>query len=44
MHQAIQDLNLEHLWVIYAGDRQYALSDQITALPITQCQQIVERY
>ena len=34
MHIAIGDLGLEHLWVIYPGDQQYALDDKITVLPI----------
>lgn len=36
MHQAIEDLDLEHLWVIYPGDRKYALSEKITVLPLIQ--------
>jgi len=36
MHRAIADLKLAHLYVIYPGDRQYALSKQITVLPIQQ--------
>lgn len=33
MHQAIEDLKLAYLYVIYPGGRQYALSEQITVLP-----------
>ena len=36
MHSALHDLELEHLWVIYPGDRKYALSPKITVLPISQ--------
>ncbi|MEO6039656.1 MAG: DUF4143 domain-containing protein [Saprospiraceae bacterium] len=36
MHQAIEDLALEHLWVVYPGDRVYALSEKITVLPMRQ--------
>lgn len=36
MHIALEDLNLDHLWVVYPGDRKYALSDRITALPLKQ--------
>ncbi len=36
MHQAIEDLALDHLWVIYPGDRVYALSEKITVLPLAQ--------
>jgi predicted AAA+ superfamily ATPase len=34
MHVAIQDLGLEHLWVIYPGREEYALSDTISVIPI----------
>ena len=29
-----KDLRLEHIWVLYPGDRSYALNDFITALPL----------
>jgi len=34
MHVAIQDLRLEHLWVIYPGHEEYALSDTVSVIPI----------
>ena len=34
MHIVIEDLGLEHLWVVYPGERAYPLSDTITALPL----------
>jgi hypothetical protein len=34
MRIAIEDLSLEHLWIVYPGDREYALADRITALPL----------
>lgn len=34
MHVAIDDLGLEHLWVVYPGQQSYSLDDKITALPI----------
>jgi len=36
MHIAIQDLQLEHLYVVYPGDQRYPLNDHATALPISQ--------
>jgi len=33
MRSATNDLNLEHLWVIYPGSRRYRLSEAVTALP-----------
>ena len=35
MHVVIEDLGLEHLWVVYPGDLEYPLTDRITALPLT---------
>jgi uncharacterized protein len=40
MHIAIKDLGLEHLWVIYPGDRKYALDEKITVLPLEQVSQL----
>ena len=34
MHVAIQDLSLEHLWVVYPGNQDYALDDKISAIPL----------
>ncbi len=40
MHIVIEDLELEHLWVIYPGDREYPLTDTITALPLKSIQEL----
>jgi predicted AAA+ superfamily ATPase len=42
MHIAIEDLGLEHLWVIYPGDQKYALDDKITAIPLEEIPQLAE--
>ncbi|ABU58557.1 ATP-binding protein [Roseiflexus castenholzii] len=34
MRIALSDLGLEHLWVIYPGRQEYALTTQITVLPL----------
>ena len=34
MHQAIADLNLDELWVIYPGDKKYQLTEKIWAMPL----------
>lgn len=34
MHIAIEDLGLEHLWVVYPGDREYRMDKRITAVPL----------
>ena len=36
MHIAQQDLKLEHLWVIYPGARDYAMAENMTALPLRE--------
>ena len=36
MHIVIDDLGLEHLWILYPGDRRYPLTDNITALPLKE--------
>ena len=34
MHIAIEDLGLEHLWIVYPGDQTYALDEKITVIPL----------
>jgi predicted AAA+ superfamily ATPase len=34
MHTAVTDLDLEHLWVVYPGREEYAISDKISAIPL----------
>ena len=34
MKSAMHDLELEHLWVIYPGERAYPLSNRVTTLPL----------
>jgi predicted AAA+ superfamily ATPase len=36
MHSAIESLGLEHLWVIYPGEREYPVTEHITVLPLRQ--------
>ena len=36
MKIALQDLDLEHLWVVYPGNAEYKLSDSITAMPLAK--------
>ena len=40
MHVVIEDLGLEHLWVIYPGDQEYPLTDTISALPLKKIHDI----
>lgn len=34
MQTALHDLALEHLWVVYPGQQEYALDERITVLPL----------
>jgi predicted AAA+ superfamily ATPase len=36
MHIALEDLKLEHLWVVYPGTLRYSMTKQITALPLQE--------
>lgn len=36
MHVALKDLRLEHLWVVYPGERALPLADRISTLPLDQ--------
>ena len=40
MHIAIDDLGLEHLWVVYPGSLRYSLTERITALPLGEVDEI----
>ena len=40
MHVVIEDLGLSHLWVLYPGDREYPLTDAVTALPLKNVRDI----
>jgi len=36
MTSVIQDLNLKHVWVVYPGNVQYPLAENITVLPLAE--------
>lgn len=36
MHQAIADLVLDHLYVVYPGPKRYALAPRVSALPLAE--------
>ena len=40
MISAFGDLELEHLWVLYPGDKTYPLAPNISALPLSETHQI----
>ena len=39
MRVAIQDLGLEHLWVVHSGERALTLAHRISTLPLPDIQQ-----
>ena len=39
MHQALQDLRLDQLWVVYPGKKQIDLVDKITMIGLEECAQ-----
>ncbi|MBP7960428.1 MAG: hypothetical protein KBG20_15670 [Caldilineaceae bacterium] len=41
MQIALQDLNLEHLWVIYPGRHEYALDERSSVLPLEALPRLV---
>ena len=43
MHIALQDLQLEHLWVVYPGRQEYALDDRITVIPLATVPRLLEK-
>jgi predicted AAA+ superfamily ATPase len=34
MHVALQDLRLDHLWIVYPGSERYPLHERVTAIPL----------
>jgi predicted AAA+ superfamily ATPase len=40
MHSAIESLGLEHLLVIYPGEREYPLTERITVLPLNKINEL----
>ncbi len=34
MHVALQDLRLDHLWIVYPGSERYSLQKHVTAIPL----------
>ena len=43
MRAALNDLELEHLWVVYPGDEAYPLDDRISVLPVADIQALAWR-
>ena len=43
MGVAIQDLKLDHLWVVYPGRQEYPLDEKITVVPVEAIPRLTER-
>jgi predicted AAA+ superfamily ATPase len=43
MSVAIQDLNLEHLWVLYPGNQDYPLEEKISVTPVSSLPILTEK-
>jgi predicted AAA+ superfamily ATPase len=43
MSVAIQDLNLEHLWVLYPGNQDYPLEEKISVTPVSSLPNLIEK-
>jgi hypothetical protein len=43
MLTALQDLGLEHLWVVYPSGPEYALDQRITAMPADSLLNLVKK-
>ncbi len=43
MRLAIEDLELEHLWIVHPGERSAALGDRISTLPLRELGPILQR-
>ncbi len=44
MHGAVESLGLEHLWIIYPGEKHYRLTERITALPLKQLNDLNQHF
>ena len=43
MRVVMDDLDLEHLWVVYPGEQEYPLDDHLTALPLARVGELTLR-
>jgi len=42
MHITIEDLQLEHLWVVYPGAQEYTLHEKVSVIPMEAIADLVE--
>jgi predicted AAA+ superfamily ATPase len=43
LHSCIDDLELEHIWIVYPGTREYSVNERVTALSILSLDSIKAR-
>jgi len=43
IHNVMQDLHLEHLWIVYPGHQQYALTAKVNVVPLAMIGEVLEK-
>ena len=43
MLTALEDLSLEHIWVVYPGTKEYSVHEHITVLPLTKLPELASK-
>jgi hypothetical protein len=41
---ALEDLNLEHLWIVYPGDQEYSVDEKITVIPLREVTSLPSKF
>jgi predicted AAA+ superfamily ATPase len=44
MHSALEDLSLDHLWVVYPGAVRYPVHEKITMLPLAEISRLPQEF
>lgn len=42
LHAAINDLSLDHAWIVYPGDERYRVHEKVEVVPLSDCREILE--
>lgn len=43
LRTAFADLKLEHLWIVYPGERRYPLAEHVEAVPMADVPEVIAR-
>jgi hypothetical protein len=41
---ALEDLNLEHLWIVYPGDQEYSVDEKISVIPLREVTRLPSKF